>query len=1268
MGTALQSLRTSQTASQHGRATRGSMWAYRASAEDLVVLHARLEQALKNVEVGLYEGAQDGVASLKQLVESLHTDVHRLGPVGIAWDLVDDLGSEILCHRPDLLRLPRGIEHHRATWIWRVVRVAGELRIDLALVLGLEARARHEDRRQGGSARRVNNMATSLVLLAVLAVAAALPPLPPSNLRTDLAPPGVIARGCATTGIPISWINTEPGRNLVQTAYMLEILNASGQVIWQSGNVTSAEQQTHITIELQPQTDYRWHVRTFLANNGTGRIATPWSADALFETAPASSSLAAQWVGGHGQLRSDFTTHSSPVVRARAYVTGLGAFYLYINGQRISDHIMDPPQTVYPSRILYTTFDVTDAIVPGFNAIGALVGNYKWGYTDIWCNMTTAGGPDGCRAFYLQIAVEHEDGTQSTHHTTPDTWVARPSPIVWDHLFHGETYNASQQLAGWATLPLSAFPAGTWTPAVAMNPPTSAPGTSLGPTVPNRMPPIRILESFEPVSVTPIPAGDVLNCPARLGGVGFECEPQPACSQNVLHLSCASGVIASVDFASFGQPFGDCTHGFAVNPACDGQHTRAAVEAACVGKASCDLSIDVTALNGGVDPCPNQRKSLAVLLGGCSPAPVPPQASEYIFDFGQNMAGFATFHVNNTGLPAGTVVKLEYAELVTDLGQLENTYCTPNAHAADLRHEPCAPHQTYGDGHETPNRYIGDFNDANMTNIYIVAGPDDPDYTPFFAAAGYRYVRVTVSNGAVPQANWLTGHFAHTDVPTIGSLTLANVAAEGAGTQHTPDVLNRITHLWRISQLSNLWSIPTDCPQRERRGWMGDAQVSSDAAMFHFDMQAFYRKFLQDMRDDQTWGCASTPGPGRCGDPEGNAGSLADVVPFDGIGGWPGCPVWQVAYIVIAWNAYRHYGDLDLVVNNYPGLVALMEDFIRHASKSTGLLDTACYGDWIDFSCDGSGHITPAGTVTAFYYVYALELMADLATVSGNGADAQRYRTLYNKGVQDFNAAYYKPEASGYSPVAGGAPHGSQTSNSLAVALGAVDETTKAAITRSLLDDVTQHQNHSTGGIVGMAWTYTVLSELGLDDYALSMLLQDTFPSFGRMVQQNATALCETWLCSAHDAGGGSMNHIMFGGFHQWMSKKLGGLDTVSNTTTTGWRNIVVAPSAAAILRLRSSSMQLHTRFGLTALNWSYTPGQPLAMDLVVPIGSVADIALPPLAGMVATRIVEGDAQWMGGVWTPAAPQGVHGTGLDGRTMRVRVGSGTYRLLAHYNL
>lgn len=229
--------------------------------------------------------------------------------------------------------------------------------------------------------------------------------------------------------------------------------------------------------------------------------------------------------------------------------------------------------------------------------------------------------------------------------------------------------------------------------------------------------------------------------------------------------------------------------------------------------------------------------------------------------------------------------------------------------------------------------------------------------------------------------------------------------------------------------------------------------------------------------------------------------------------------MWQVAYIVIARNAWRHYGDVIMLRTHYVGLKALMDYFTRHADKRSGLLETSCYGDWIDVSCDGAGHITPPGAVTAFYYVYALGLMVEISSVLGETADVEAYNKSHAQAVGYFHTRYFNAVTGGYAPTAA-APHGSQTSNAMALMLGAPPTPAiRARVADLLAADVIANGNHSTGGIVGQAWTYAALDGAGRGDLGLAALRQDTYPSFGRMVEQvccKSVCVLQGFVCAIY--------------------------------------------------------------------------------------------------------------------------------------------------------
>jgi alpha-L-rhamnosidase len=152
---------------------------------------------------------------------------------------------------------------------------------------------------------------------------------------------------------------------------------------WTSGPTSGAAQ--HLVLPaaagLLPDTTYTWHVRVWLSTGGGGdgpQISRP----ATFDTAPASFPGAATWLGGGGQLRAraGLKLPRGTIQRARVWVSGLGAYYLFINGRRVGTHVMDPPQTVYSKTVLFNTHDVGQLLAAAStNHVGVLLGTYKWG-------------------------------------------------------------------------------------------------------------------------------------------------------------------------------------------------------------------------------------------------------------------------------------------------------------------------------------------------------------------------------------------------------------------------------------------------------------------------------------------------------------------------------------------------------------------------------------------------------------------------------------------------------------------------------------------------------------------------------------------------------------------------------------------------------------------------------------------------------------------------------------------------------------------------
>ena len=550
-------------------------------------------------------------------------------------------------------------------------------------------------------------------------------------------------------------------------------------------------------------------------------------------------------------------------------------------------------------------------------------------------------------------------------------------------------------------------------------------------------------------------------------------------------------------------------------------------------------------------------------------------------------------------------------------------------------------------------------------------------------------------------------------------------------------------------------------------------------------MTLLVQEFLHKIRDDQLR---------FDGNHANDTGALADVVPFDGIGGNPGCPVWQVAYIVIARQMWKHHGEdvLPSLRQHWVGLLELMGWFERHADPEDGLLVTSCYGDWMGFkpeSGNGGGSLlTPAASVTAFYHVLAMKFLGEIAAALGDPS-ASTWMAKYAKGQKAYHARFYDFEVGGYSPckspppppepriscasgshidsvteggdngscncaefcasdwsgnlaskrphwkgatslyantshdrnvpcvcvqathfcpkkggggceaicdkpgtpvahdfcVPGALPmaegkchgtsaHGSQTSNSMALALGAPPDTATAQlVAKNLEADVRNFKNKTTTGVVGIAWLFPALDAAGYSGAALDVLLNDAYPSLGHMAHQNMTTLCENWACTFHEAGGGSQNHIMLGGWNAWLLSSVGGLDSVVNGTTGGWRDIAVRVAPAAVTTIRSSSYKKLTRFGEISLDWSYDGGK-FTMLLRLPVGTAATVHAPStLSDGGVTRTVSSLAEGSQLIWRADGSVaklvgGVASVAQDQEAAAVlaQVGSGLYTFEAQY--
>jgi len=512
-------------------------------------------------------------------------------------------------------------------------------------------------------------------------------------------------------------------------------------------------------------------------------------------------------------------------------------------------------------------------------------------------------------------------------------------------------------------------------------------------------------------------------------------------------------------------------------------------------------------------------------LRAFSPRQITLVGDKYIVDFGQNTAGIVRLTVRDC--PAGNNITLRHAEL--------------------LQHPPYGPR----DG----SIYVGNLRGAKATDIYTCKGEAEETYEPRFTQHGFKYAEISGLTYA-PREQDVTAFEMHSDVEEAGSFS------SSANT----DLLDLIHHCVVWGQKSNLMSVATDCPQRdERRGWTGDAGLTSEEAMLNFDMAAFYNNWLNVYSDDQ------------------NAdGSSNDFVPSLG-DGKAGAPNWQTAYPTLVWTLLRYRGDTNIVKQQWPQM-RKYSAFLDAQYKKGGLKNYYVgYGDWVPPppAKKAEGHL-----VSSFAVLRDLQILIEMADAIGETQDAADLRARYQPLCKEFNSAFYNSNTKTYGS-------GLQTEQSMGLWLGCVPPADLDAALEVLVKDVAANGDHTTTGIIGWKFSLEVLSNYNFADVALKMNLIETYPSFGYMIRgagnaEPATTVWELWDSDREGPGMNSRNHIMFGTNGGWLYKGLAGVSPSEKRGESGFRTVNLGPKPSAIgaQGLVTAAASTQTPYGPASVSW----------------------------------------------------------------------------------
>lgn len=473
------------------------------------------------------------------------------------------------------------------------------------------------------------------------------------------------------------------------------------------------------------------------------------------------------------------------------------------------------------------------------------------------------------------------------------------------------------------------------------------------------------------------------------------------------------------------------------------------------------------------------------------------RSNTWIFDLGVNFAGTARLRVKGA---KGTTVTLRYGENIHADSTL-NWWTTTPGHIKSM--------WNLSGGSGAPA-------DAIQEDCYVLKGGGEEEYMPRFTFHGFRYVEVFNYPGT-PSLSDLDGIRLSADLPVNGSFCCSN------------EMFNKLHEVTKRTFESNVFSVQSDCPGREKMGYGGDMVATAESFIYNYDMSNFYRKTVHDFVNDQT--------------PE---GGMTEIAPYTGIadrgiGGESGPLGWQLAFPYLQKQLYDFYGDKEIIEACYPAFVRQME-FIQ--SKAINGLFHWDIGDHIALDPRAE-----AFSACAFYYAHA-KLLAEFAGITGREADAEKYNKLVNTIRTSIIKKYYIPHT-------GRIDNATQAAQAMALYYDLTPDRDQSF--DQLLSEYARHNGHISTGIFTCKMAFDVLREANRNDIAYQLVNQREYPGWGYMLSKGATTLWESW---DYPENGYSQNHPMFGSTEEWFYRSLLGI----NPGKPGFKEIIIKPQPAGDL------------------------------------------------------------------------------------------------------
>lgn len=491
------------------------------------------------------------------------------------------------------------------------------------------------------------------------------------------------------------------------------------------------------------------------------------------------------------------------------------------------------------------------------------------------------------------------------------------------------------------------------------------------------------------------------------------------------------------------------------------------------------------------------------------------------------------------------------------------------------------------------NFYNENYRSAKTTASYIASGGDD-ELFPSYTFYGFRYIKLIEYPFDEIDVNHFRAVQVNSEIRRTGSYLSGNAK------------INQLYHNIVWGQKSNYLDIPTDCPQRdERLGWTGDAQVFCRTAAINYDVEKFFEKWLTDMRCEQL----------------ARGGAVGAIVPAPRAGYCGVSTAWGDAACIIPWQLYLAYGNVGLLMKNFP----LMRDWVdylhRSGSEEYLWLGGTHYGDWLAMDADADGLLgaTSNDLIASAFFAYSTELLIKAGEVIGE--DVRKYKILHSNIKKRFREYFMEggmpkqilphteEAAKDGKPIRDLHRRGvTQTALVLILHFGLATEEERPRLADKLVELIRDAGDRMLTGFVGTPYILHVLSDNGYTDLAYKLLFNEGTPSWLYSVNHGATTMWEHWNSQKEDGSFwstkmNSFNHYAYGAVFDWIFCVSSGI----TPRKPGYSEVDISPNPCKELGFADASIE--TRHGKIRVYWYYRDSH-VHYEIEIPEGVKAYLKL----------------------------------------------------------